>query len=694
MRSYAILTDSAQLVYVWCDEEFAEHLKHVNMVDHEVFDLLGSCQYFYSLIAVCYLALKETEEFYSSIEGEEDKFTVCFKKYDQFLYVGFVNKTNCKDHIFRAIGFLRSSIAFLFGYCGQYQLKSSYSTVKYQMWYCLNTLLVTYLNLYQNDNSFFMEGIEELQVSKDVKNTCENLTKRCKQFIDNKVRKQLQCIFLYAGTKLLHYQYFSNCNNVTTHTVLMILAMLQSDFCPSSLKNAPCIFDDQTKSQQNHFQNPDHDTLYLKTDFDYLFENASTAPTLSTQSNVDDSINQVTRRISDASFSPTSAQPDLSAFFNDEDHSDSQLSYAIPSFLFNEKKRCIPCTVCSIPVLPSIKMAIVYKNPKAHICDEIRLTLLSLKRLRLIIEQNSMPHILEASNDLRAYLDKRVMFLFRKSMQAGSAVKELTEKIKTVWLDGKEHLKSIEQLNDSENSAVLRCLSLMDNLVFDLFKLLYPSCVDLEDKCGPTIYFTQIKMLAKHELKCYQEYLLVRNQQNITINSYLKEFPGIVHFAFVKRSAKNHSFARDILFSPSLTSASCSSTIGKVFFDSLQKELWNFRNLASACHINKEPLFCQKLNGFTFASAITFGPSRVTQSKSDIDECWKEKFSSIVCDSPSMFCGNFYERVILKSMHNLEIVSVEEYYLFELITVHFDGVPTAVIMKQRQELLKRLLEFN
>lgn len=691
MKSFAILSDSGQMLYMWCDEKFKEHLKHLHKVDDD--KIFSVIEHYFSLMTISYLAMNELKEPYSSIDCEKDKLVVCFHKYDHFVYVGLDSNTSCKDQVFRAIGFLRSTIAFLLGYSGQHQLKSVETKIKHQICYCLNTLLESYIRLIHTESSFFVEGIEKLQVNENIEGTCEALIKSCIQKINAKIKKQLQCILLFAGTKLLHHHQFSNASYLTTQTILMILAMMQSDFNLALLDDENFSFNLQTKSNTSLIQNPDHDTLYL-TDYDYLFDNPSIVPsTPSTYSTYDESKNE-----DDFTPSPSPLQNDLSVFFSgNNDQSNSQQSYSVPVFLLNKKKLCMPCTLCCIPVLPSIRMAILFKNPNARICDEIRKIILFVKRLRGMLEQNGLHKFLETSSDFSACLDRHVGLLFKRSKQAGSAVRELTGKIRDLWLsEGKKYMKLTKQsVSNEQVNALKKCLTLMDRFVFDLFKVLYPTCIDHAHKLSPQINFHHIKDLVKEKLECYKDYLQVRNQLNITINTYLEKYPGLVHFAFVKRASKTNSIAYDVLLTPSLSSATCSNNIGKMFFSTLQKEFRDFKNLASLHHLNKEAVFGKKSNGFSFFSGITFGPlSYETMTKADIEKCWKEKFSGIACFSPGIFCSTFYERITAHFMHNFEIKADSEVYLNELVTVHFDGVPWDVIKKQRQELLNYLLEFN
>ena len=717
-----IISTSSEIVYSWCDDDYQVFLQQSTITDDEFtdkncFDLTSSIQIlFLSLIASYDVLKSETGETFSFIECGND-FLVCFQKCDNFLYIGLAqSKVNQKDHVVRELGFVRKSVGFLFGPWGQSQFQTRQNICKKFVCKCINTLIETYILLSRSESSFLFEGIEEIKFSDDVLSPYKNVIQQCVgSFIKPcpLVMKNLQFVLLFAGSKILCFEKFSlKPIPLTTISLLQIITFLHSDLhsilnssasnrrikaSTSESKDAGIVVG-SVESGGAEQGNMNDLKVFPKSDVDCLFDNvdvmsvASSMITTTTRSVFDDdaSVAGSGGVFSDSENKvevPSTSQARDDAIANDlvstEAEEDVTLKqfYSLPVFVTSKKHPFVPCQLSCFILSPSVKMVVVCKANNAVISDSLCALLFWLRILNSLIDGNEV-HVNPA--ELEDKMKKSVKSLVERAKKVTRQdVKGIVRSVKKIWHDGQQDVKLFLQNKNLVNlTDFAKNVREMERKLHLLHKLLYPSCIDGDGGLFSMAALNKIYSFVHDNLSCYLDFLHVKSQQNVPIFPYIKKFPGLVYFAFVKRVARVKSAVKyhDVLFVPSLSSVTISSRIGLALLSSLHKEIRCFNNKVNTCLVNKKAKLVCKQNGLQFASTV------VSTGK-DIDFSHD---ATVVGDnrtqlnyaSPSLFSGDYYEHCFATPHAHEDSSS----YIYQLITVHYDSVPIATIFKQREQL--------
>ncbi|MGH0123107.1 UNVERIFIED_CONTAM: hypothetical protein FKN15_049646 [Acipenser sinensis] len=709
MKCLLVASESAEVLFYWADPEFEQNIR----------DQYGPRQYegdtypafedsfntlFAPLIISCSTLIEKINDTYTSFITENAHLYI-LHQFGECLYIA-VNGDGeeSKEDLRRKIYVMKKLIEVHLGMVTlnsallRKELRPQDTEQRIQLWKMLQSLLETYSLLREQDQSFLVEAVERL--------IHPTLCEQCIEFLERRVVQQINGsperageevlhAFILVNTKLLAFYSSRNASSIKPSDLLALILLVQNLY-PSNND-----LDDTALelSTQPACSSGGSISIQRARGKEGTSTNTTNSPSTTQEGPEGSSVPEVfytpepspTGRESDAAEMEGESTPVFQFIDPDVQMAEDSLKTqeaqppdpATPHRVFLEatfkEGYCpmMPHSMYCLPLWPGISVVLLTKIPNSQVAVSLyqfleAFTMLE-KKLSEGQEGGSLPRTQSPLSELRNKLDKFIRALGSNEIQ-----------LQNTWTDFKNKAFSrAAQGTSREQYFVVQSHRSPQRL-----------SVSLQEKA---------LVMMQEKLMDWKDFLLVKSKRNITMVSYppspvathsgapgsvfsltpsctyLEDFPGLVHFIYVDRTAGQ-------MIAPSLNVTDLSTTeLGKgPLAHFIKSKVWSLVGTARR-YLQKGYTTVTLRDGDYYFCYFLWFESETGYKLEGIELPVLSEDSAPI----GMLAGDYYRKLLryYSKDHHTEIVKC-----YELLTIHLGVIPTDYILQHCCELAKKLWE--
>ncbi|KAM9847549.1 BLOC-3 complex member HPS1 [Aulostomus maculatus] len=669
MKCLIIASESAEVLFHWTDPEFQQNVQEQYGSGQEEGQGLPAFEdsistLFAPIIISCSTLVDRLGDSYTCFTTENSH-TYVLHQFDECLYIA-VNGDGEEeeDDLRRKIYVMKKMIEVLFGMVTlsgnllRKELRPQDTEQRARLWKHLQGLLDTYGLLRESDQSFLVEAVERLIHPTLCEQCIEFLERRLVQQLNSSVERageEVHHAFILVHTKLLAFYSSRNASTLATSDLLALIIMAQHLY-PSNMD-----LDDPGSEDIESTSGSGPESFYTP----------EPSPTSSSE-----------RPTRDGTPVFEFVDPDIQMA------EDSLQTLEVPSpdpstpcrvFLEVSHKEglypMMPHSMYCLPLWPGITLVLLTKIPTSAVAMSVYTFLEAFakleKRLSEGQEGSSATRGQPTIHDIRGKLDKFIKALGASEVQSAQ--------LQNVWTEFKN--RAFSRGGPGFNKDLIPWCKNMKTQLCGVYRqcfLIDSGAANVPRRLSSSLQ-ERAQAMVQEKLIDWKDFLLVKSKRNITMVSYLEDFPGLIHFICVDRSSGQ-------MIAPSLSiSERTTSELGKgPVAQFIKNKVWNL--------VGTSRRYLQK------------GYSTVTLRDGDFYFCyflWFENetgYKLEAVDMPvlpddsapiGMLAWDYYRKLLryYSKNHQGEVVKC-----YELLTVHLGVIPSDIILQHCRQLASKLWE--